>query len=111
MANETVDELSIDFKDENGLLLCKQLDKEVLTKGTWATLMFKYQDLDKASGEYKATKYAVRRYQKRDGEYRVKSKFTISSPIQAKKICDILTKWTENESGDASASSSSDSED
>ena len=110
MANETVDELSIDFKDENGVLLCKQLDKEVLTKGTWATLMFKYQDLDKASGDYKAAKYAVRRYQKRDGEYRVKSKFTISSPIQAKKICEILTKWTENEPV-GGAASGSDSED
>ncbi len=97
MANATVDELTINFLDENGLLLCREMDKEVLTKGTWATLMFKYQDLDKASGDYKAPKYAVRRYQKRDGEYRVKSKFTISSPIQAKKICEILTRWTENE--------------
>ena len=97
MANGTVDELTINFQDENGVLLVREMDKEVLTKGTWATLMFKYQDLDKASGDYKAPKYAVRRYQKRDGEYRVKSKFTISSPIQAKKICDILTKWTENE--------------
>lgn len=100
MANNTVEELSIDFKDENGVLLCKEVDKEILTKGTWATLMFKYQDLDKVSGGYKTPKYAIRRYQKRDGEYRVKSKFTISSPIQARKICEILTRWTENEAGD-----------
>ena len=97
MANETVDELTINFQDENGVLLCREMDKEVLTKGTWATLMFKYQDLDKASGEYKTPKYAVRRYQKRDAEYRLKSKFILSSPIQAKKICEILTRWTENE--------------
>ena len=107
MANNTVEELSIDFQDENGVLLCRQVDKEILTKGTWATLLFKYQDLDKVSGKYKAPKYAIRRYQKRDGEYRVKSKFTISSPGQARQICGILTRWTAGESGD----SGSDSED
>jgi hypothetical protein len=61
--------------------------------------MFKYQDLDKAKGTYKAPKYGIRRYQKRDGEYRVKSKFTISSPAQAQQICKILINWTKNEKG------------
>ena len=108
MANGAVDELSINFQDENGVQLVRELDKEILTKGTWATLMFKYQDLDKASGDFKAPKYAVRRYQKRDGEYRVKSKFTISSAIQARKICEVLTRWTENETSTASGSDSED---
>src|SRR4051812_42021207 len=99
----TVDELSINFQDENGVLLVKEMDKEVLTKGTWATLMFKYQALDKASGQYKAPKYAIRRYQKQNGEYRVKSKFTISSPDQARKICDILTRWAGNEASTGAA--------
>ncbi len=108
MANGSVEELTVNFQDENGVLLVKESDKEVLTKGTWATLMFKYQDLDKASGQYKAPKYAIRRYQKQNGEYRVKSKFTVSSPIQAKKICDILTRWIENESPDASGAEAED---
>ena len=107
MPNNSVDELSVNFQDENGVLLCKEMEKEILTKGTWATLMFKYQDLDKATGQYKAPKYAIRRYQKRGGEYRVMSKFTISSAAQAQKICAILNRWTENE---MSADSGADSE-
>jgi hypothetical protein len=104
MANNSVDELTVNFQDENGVLLCKEVDKEVLTKGTWATLMFKYQDLDKATGQYKIPKYSIRRYQKRGGEYRVMSKFTISSAAQAGKICAILTRWIENEAvGDSGA--------
>ena len=99
MANASVDELSVNFKDEDGSLLCKELEKEILTKGNWATLMFKFQDLDKATGSYKAPKYSIRRYQKRDGEYRIKSKFNISSPAQATKICEVLTRWTQNETG------------
>src|ERR1700691_1707292 len=102
MPNSSVEELTINFQDENGVLLVKEADKEILTKGTWATVMFKYQDLDKVSGQYKTPKYAIRRYQKQNGEYRVKSKFTVSSPIQAKKICEILTRWVENETSDAS---------
>jgi hypothetical protein len=99
MANTgaTVEDLTMDFKDEDGTLLCKELDREVLTKGGWATLMFKYQDLDKTSGKFKAPKYAVRRFQKSNGEYKLKSKFAISSAAQAIKIADILTKWAKDE--------------
>jgi hypothetical protein len=105
MANSgaTIEDLTMDFTDEEGTLLCKTLDKEVLTKGGWATLMFKYQDLDKASGKFKAPKYAVRRFQKSGGEYKLKSKFAISSAAQALKIAEILTKWAKDETaaGDA----------
>ena len=105
MANTgaTIEDLTMDFTDEEGTLLCRTLEKEVITKGGWATLMFKYQDLDKTSGTFKAAKYAVRRFQKSNGEYKLKSKFAISSAAQALKIADILTKWAQNETaaGDA----------
>lgn len=93
----TVDEITINF-EEDGVLLCKEVTKEILTKGTWATIMFKYQDLDKATGEYKAPKISIRRYQKRNGEYKTMSKFNLSSIAQAQKVCEILKKWTDGES-------------
>lgn len=92
----TVDEITINYEEE-GLLLCKEVTKEILTKGTWATIMFKYQDLDKATGEYKAPKISIRRYQKRSGEYKTMSKFNLSSIAQAQKVCEILKKWTDGE--------------
>jgi len=97
MANATVEDLTVNFLDDDGTLLSKELDKVVLTKGTWATLMFKYQDLDKATGKFKASKYSIRRYQKRNGEYWTKSKFTISSPAQAAKVCEVLNRWIATE--------------
>lgn len=97
----TVDEITINY-EEDGVLLCKELTKEILTKGTWATIMFKYQDLDKAKGEFKAPKISIRRYQKRSGEYKTMSKFNLSSIAQAQKVCEILKKWTDGEQdGDA----------
>jgi hypothetical protein len=93
----TVEEITINFSEEDGTQVCKELEKEVLTKGAWATIMFKYQDLDRVKGEFKAPKISIRRYQKRNGEYKTKSKFNISSTAQALKVMDVLKKWTENE--------------
>lgn len=93
----TVDEITINFTEEDGTLVCKELTKEILTKGGWATIMFKYQDLDRATGTFKAPKISIRRYQKRNGEYKTKSKFNFSSIAQAQKVTEILKKWTEGE--------------
>jgi hypothetical protein len=104
----TVDEITINFSEEDGTQVCKEVEKEILTKGSWATIMFKYQDLDRANGEFKAPKISIRRYQKRNGEYKTKSKFNISSIAQAQKVMDVLKKWTENEAADDAGSDSDD---
>ena len=93
---ETVDEITIDYS-EDGIDLVKQLDKQVLTKGAWSTIIFKYKDWDKRKEEYSQTRYTIRRYQKRNGEYMQKSKFNISSKEQAGKIIEALQKWTAEE--------------
>jgi hypothetical protein len=89
---ETVDDLSIEYS-EDGQVLVKQLDKKVLTKGAWSTIMYKYQDWDKRKEEYGPPKFTIRRYQKRSGEYFQKSKFNISSVDQAKSIIAALEEW------------------
>lgn len=90
---ETVDELTVEYH-EGDVMTVKELDKVVLTKGAWATLMFRYQDLDRKTGEFGPDKYTIRRYQKRNGEYNQRSKFNISSRDQASQIVAALTKWT-----------------
>ena len=90
---ETIDEISIDWKDENGQSLVKQVEKEVLTRGSWSTLMFMYQDLDKKTGEFGPRKIRVSRYQKRGGKFIPQSKFNISSAKQAKRIIEIIQTW------------------
>ena len=89
---ETVDDITIAFS-ENGTETTKELDKQVLTKGAWTTIMFKYQDWDNAKSDFGPVKYSIRRYQKRNSQYWQKSKFNISSADQAQKIVDILTTW------------------
>ncbi|HHZ88416.1 MAG TPA: hypothetical protein EYN73_06800 [Chromatiaceae bacterium] len=91
MASE-IDELTVNYT-EDGQLVVKELDKVVLTKGAWSTIMYRYQDWDRKKEIYGPDKYTIRRYQKRNGEYAPKSKFNISSAAQAKSVIEALQGW------------------
>lgn len=96
-----IDELSVDY-EEDGKLVSKQLDKVILSKGAWSTIIYRYQDWDRKKEVYGPDKYSIRRYQKRNGVYQQKSKFNISSKDQASKIITALETWmadTEKEAG------------
>lgn len=88
----TVDELTVNY-EEDGQLVVKELDKAVLTKGAWATVIFRFQQWDNKTSAYSADRYVVKRYKKMNGEYRAQSKFNISSVDQARKIVDVLQGW------------------
>lgn len=92
--SETIDGLTIAFS-EDGIETTKELDKHVLTKGAWSTIIFRYQDWDKTKQNYGPVKYSIRRYQKRNNQYWQKSKFNISSEDQARKLIDVLNGWLE----------------
>jgi len=88
----TVDELTISYS-EDGTDIVKELDKQILSKGAWSTVIYRYQEWNRTKSEYGAEKYSIRRYQKRNGEYMQKSKFNISSKDQAKNVVAALEKW------------------
>lgn len=90
--SETVEDLTVNYTDA-GEQTVKELDKVVLTKGAWATIIYRYQDLDRTSKEFGPDKYTIRRYQKRNGVYQQKSKFNISSRKQAEQIIAALQGW------------------
>ncbi|HKK33023.1 MAG TPA: hypothetical protein VJ934_05605 [Desulfomicrobiaceae bacterium] len=92
---ETVDDICLDWTDEDGVLQVRQVSKEVLTKGAWSTLVFAYQDRDRKTDEFGPVKFRVGRYQKRNGRYLPQSKFNISSVKQARQISEILSRWAE----------------
>ena len=88
----TPEDITIEY-EEAGQILIKELDKVILSKGAWTTLLFRYQELIPETGEYGPDKYAIRRYQKVGGDYRQKSKFNNSSADQAQTIVDTLSRW------------------
>jgi hypothetical protein len=92
---ENVEDLTVNYEEE-GILIVKEIDKEILSKGAWTTILFRYRDFDKNTQQYSPDKFTIRRYQKRNGQYQTKSKFNISSIAQAEKIVESLSRWIQS---------------
>lgn len=90
--SETIDGITIAFSEE-GVEKTRELDKQVLSKGAWTTILFRYQEWNATKQDFGPEKYSIRRYQKRNNQYWQKSKFNISSEDQARKIISILSEW------------------
>ncbi|MFC1478472.1 hypothetical protein ACFL57_03340 [Candidatus Margulisiibacteriota bacterium] len=87
-----IDDISITYEEE-GVEVVKEIDKQVLTRGAWTTIIFKYQQWDAGKNDYTPDRYTIRRYRKMKGEYRQQSKFNISNKEQAEKIIAALQSW------------------
>ncbi len=97
---ETIDDLTVHY-EEDDVVLTKELDKVILTRGAWTTIIFRFVQWDPKKEAYGPDRYAIRRYKKSGDTYRVQSKFAISSRDQAKKIIDALAGWIEAPEGEA----------
>ena len=91
-----VEEITINY-EEDGVLVVKELDKVVLSKGSWSTILFKYRQWEKNKNDYGPERYSIRRYRKIDDEYRQQAKFNISSKDQANKLIDALQVWVKEQ--------------
>lgn len=90
--SENVNDLTVDY-EENGQLLLKEIDKAILSKGAWATVLFRYRQYQPETDDYSSDKFMIQRYQKLGGEFKPRSKFKISSTEQARKIVEALSGW------------------
>ncbi|NLL15086.1 MAG: hypothetical protein GX267_16945 [Fibrobacter sp.] len=87
-----IEDVTINY-EEDGVLVVKEIGKVVLSKGAWATVLFRYQQWEKAKNDYGPDRYSIRRYRKIEDEYRQQAKFNISSKDQAIKLIEALQKW------------------
>jgi len=90
---ERIEELTFDYRNEENVLVRREVDRAVLSKGAWATIMYLYQDLDRRAGTYKPAKVSIVRYRKNNGVYRKQSSFNISSEKQGRAIMEVLDRW------------------
>jgi hypothetical protein len=87
-----IEDVTINY-EEDGVLVVKEIGKVILSKGAWATVLFRYQQWEKAKNDYGPDRYSIRRYRKIEDEYRQQAKFNISSKEQAIKLIEALQKW------------------
>lgn len=89
-----IDDITINYEEE-GVQVIKELDKAVLSRGAWVTIIFRYQQWEQSKDGYGPDRFTIRRYRKMNDEYRQQAKFNISSVDQARKIVDALNAWIE----------------
>jgi len=89
---EDVEDIQVEY-EQDGVLLIKQEDKAIITRGTWATIAFLYREWDARENAYGPLKVTLRKYRKQKGAYRQESKFNIGSLEQAAAVAEVLAGW------------------
>ena len=87
-----VDDITINY-EEDGVRVVEELDKAILSKGAWATIIFRYRQWEQSKGDYGPDRFTIRRYRKMNDEYRQQAKFNIFSVDQARKIAETPSGW------------------
>lgn len=90
------DELTIEYQ-EDGEVVIEELEKVILQKGTWTTVLYRYRQIERKTGEFGPPKAALRRYQKYQGVYRKRDSVNISERSVG-KLVEKLSEWFELES-------------
>jgi hypothetical protein len=89
-----IDDLSVNYEEE-GEVVVEELDKLVLHRGSWTTVLFLYRERDRTSGQFGPPKAGLRRYQKYQGVFRKRDAINLSEktiPLLTNK----LKEWFPN---------------
>ncbi|WP_287153630.1 hypothetical protein [Candidatus Solincola tengchongensis] len=89
---EDIEDATVNY-EEDGVQVVQELDKEIISRGTWATVIFRYRQWEPSRGGYGPDRFTLRRYRRMGGEYRQQAKFNISSVEQARRIVEVLSRW------------------
>ncbi len=85
------DELTVQYED-GGQVLVEELDKRILNKGLWTTVLFLYRERNKTTGEFGPAKAGLRRYQKVGGVFRKRDAINLSEKT-APQVVEQLKAW------------------
>ena len=88
---ETIDEITMNY-EEDGLLVVEELEKVVLNRGAWTTILFRYRERERKTGEFGPPKAGLRRYQKKGGLFRKRDAINLSADA-ARTLCQTLSAW------------------
>src|SRR6516165_707200 len=91
--SDALDELTYD-QEADGVLVRRQVERVVLARGSWATVMFLFEELDRSTGTYGAPKMAIVRFQRWKGGWRKHSEFNVANAAQADELAAALARWT-----------------
>ena len=86
-----IDELTIQYEEE-GQILVEELDKIILHRGAWTTILFLYREWDAKSENFGSPKAGLRRYQKTGGVFRKRDAINLTEK-NIPMLLDQLKTW------------------
>jgi hypothetical protein len=90
MTPETVEEITIDYEEDGKTV--EQLDKVILSRGVWSTILFRYQETNPRTGEFGPVKATIKRYQKHQGYYKKRDSVNLTE-ASARILIQTLGEW------------------
>jgi hypothetical protein len=94
MNRHNIEDLNWHFVEDDGLISRRQLDKRVLSlNGSWLTVLFLYQDFNRAKGVFERPQVALVRYRKRKGGYERTNNFNINLDLLQQAL-PFLARWS-----------------
>jgi len=95
---ETVEDLTATREGDDRLAARKELKKQIVTKGSWATVMYLFEELTKKKDEeIWVKKFSFVRYRKMKGTFRFQKEFAVSKKDHAQIIADTMVEWLKDE--------------
>ncbi len=96
---QTVEDLTIAREGDDRMAPRRELNKKVLTKGAWATVVYKYEELirNKKGENWSNPRIALVRYRKLKGSFRYQKEFAISNLDHARELHATLGPWLSDE--------------
>ena len=88
---ENINDITVNYEEE-GELWVEELDKVILTRGAWTSILFRYRERDRRTGDLGPPKATLRRYQKHNGLFKKRDAINLSADT-ARTLTGILTQW------------------
>lgn len=88
---ENINDITVNYEEE-GELLVEELEKVILNRGAWTSILFRYRERDRQTGQMGPPKATLRRYQKYQGVFKKRDAINLSADA-AKTLLTTLEKW------------------
>ena len=88
---QSIDDISFDW-EEDGRQVRRELDRRVLSRGGWPTVMYLYQELDLQTDAWRPAKVALVRYQSKRGMLRKHASITLGE-VKSLELAAALEQW------------------
>ncbi len=88
---ENINDITVNYEEE-GELVVEELEKVILNRGAWTSILFRYRERDRQTGQMGPPKATLRRFQKYQGVFKKRDAINLSADT-ARTLVTTLTQW------------------